>query len=130
MHLLVDSTGLQLCGAGEVGQGSAGRARLGQRAHGFVECGDLLAQLPPRHQHGADNRRQVVAVGQQLLDAPTTGRQRPDRSIMDGLRPRRDYSVSTDGDPPPGIDWLTMIDVAVAAEDAALITRAKLPTGS
>ncbi len=39
------------------------------KARTAFERGNLLAQLSPRHQHGPDDRRQIVAVGQQLLNA-------------------------------------------------------------
>lgn len=43
---------------------------LNPRPNGFVERGDLLAQLPPRDQHRSDDWRHIWTIGNELLDPP------------------------------------------------------------
>src|SRR5271166_1712254 len=49
-------------------QKSARRVLLRQRAHRFIEDRNLFTQLSPCRQHGSDDRRQVITLGEQSLD--------------------------------------------------------------
>jgi hypothetical protein len=55
--------------AGHAHQQATGRILLCQGPHLLVERGNLLAQLPPGRQHGPGDRRQIVSVRDQRLDA-------------------------------------------------------------
>src|SRR5208337_1937825 len=53
---------------GHAHQQPARRVLLRQRAHRFIEDRNLFAQLSPCCQHGSDDRRQVITLGEQSLD--------------------------------------------------------------